>query len=137
MEAFADEQDLWRTAGGVTNSAGHLALHLEGNLREYVGRQLGGVGYQRDRPAEFAGPPKGRRELVVALTVVLGIVPEVIAGLTEEELAAPYPERVLGAELSTRQFLVHLHGHLTYHTGQIDYLRRMLTGGGALELVGL
>ena len=43
-----------------------------------------------------------------------------------------YPEDVLGAPLSTRQFLVHLLGHLNYHLGQIDYLRRTLTGGGSL-----
>ena len=47
-------------------------------------------------------------------------------------LDATYPEQVLGAPISTRQFLVHLAGHLNYHLGQIDYLRRTLTGQGAL-----
>jgi hypothetical protein len=39
---------------------------------------------------------------------------------------------VLGEPLTTRQFVVHLYGHLNYHLGQIDYLRRVLTGDGAL-----
>src|SRR5512139_1159238 len=54
LEAFPDDASLWVTAPGVTNSAGTLALHLEGNLREYIGRQLGGGSYRRDRPAEFS-----------------------------------------------------------------------------------
>lgn len=50
---FPSDEMLWQTLPGVTNSAGNLALHLEGNLREFIGRQLGGIGYQRDRPLEF------------------------------------------------------------------------------------
>jgi hypothetical protein len=53
LQAFPDTASLWKTQPGVTNSAGNLALHLEGNLREYIGRQLGHVDYTRDRPAEF------------------------------------------------------------------------------------
>ena len=137
LEAFSGEADLWKTVPGVSNSAGHLAQHLEGNLREYVGRQLGGLEYTRNRPAEFQGPPRARQELVAALTVLAGLVPEVIASLPEEKLSAAFPERVLGPELSTRQFLIHLYGHLSYHLGQVDYLRRMLTGAGAIELAKL
>lgn len=32
---------------------------------------------------------------------------------------------------------MHLHGHLNYHLGQIDYLRRVLTGEGAIQLASL
>ena len=41
LDAFPDDATVWATAPGVTNSAATLALHLEGNLREYIGRQLG------------------------------------------------------------------------------------------------
>ena len=37
-----------------------------------------------------------------------------------------------GASVTNRQFVVHLYGHFNYHLGQIDYLRRTLTGQGAL-----
>jgi hypothetical protein len=44
-----------------------------------------------------------------------------------------FPEHVLpGGPVTNRQFVIHLYGHLNYHLGQIDYLRRMLTGQGAL-----
>ena len=39
--------------------------------------------------------------------------------------------------MTTRQFLIHLNGHLNYHLGQVDYLRRITTGKGAIELAGL
>jgi hypothetical protein len=38
IETFPDEELLWQTVPGVTNCAGNLALHLEGNLREYVAK---------------------------------------------------------------------------------------------------
>jgi hypothetical protein len=39
---------------------------------------------------------------------------------------------VLGEPLTNRQFVIHLFGHLGYHLGQVDYIRRVLTGEGAL-----
>jgi len=41
-----------------------------------------------------------------------------------------YPEVVLGAATSTQEFLIHLYGHLNWHLGQIDYLRRILFTDG-------
>jgi hypothetical protein len=137
LEAFPDDAAVWATAPGVTNSAGTLALHLEGNLREYIGRQLGGRAYVRDRPAEFSTRNVPREELVVRATGLLAEIPQMIGSLTAARLDATYPEKVLGTPLTSRQFLVHLHGHLNYHLGQIDYLRRVTTGSGALPLVGL
>ena len=56
VRAFPSDDLLWQASPpGVTNSAGNLALHLEGNLREYIGRQLGGVEYVRVRQREFDG----------------------------------------------------------------------------------
>ena len=53
IERFPDDGALWRTLPGVTNSAGNLILHLEGNLREFIGRQLGNVAFERKRDLEF------------------------------------------------------------------------------------
>lgn len=54
LQAFPNEAALWQTVPGISNSAGNLVLHLDGNLREYVGRQLGGLPYQRQRNLEFS-----------------------------------------------------------------------------------
>jgi hypothetical protein len=137
LRAFPDTTTLWATAPGVTNAAGTLALHLEGNLREYVGRQLGQLDYTRDRPLEFSQRGVEQQALIARIEAVHRMVPRVIEGLADERLAAPYPEEFNGAPISTRQFLIHLSGHLSYHLGQIDYLRRFATGDGAIPLAGL
>ena len=136
LDAFPEEV-LWKTLPGVSNSAGHLVLHLEGNLREYVGRQLGSIAYQRKRDLEFTSRAIPLEELRRRIEAVLEMVPRIVATLTAPELEADYPENVFGAPISTGQFLVSLHGHLNYHLGQIDYLRRILTQGAAVEYAGL
>ncbi|MGE0463646.1 MAG: DinB family protein [Vicinamibacterales bacterium] len=137
IEAFPDTATLWATAPGISNAAGTLALHLEGNLREYIGRQLAHVDYRRDRPAEFSTRGVSREELARRAGALREEIPAVIASLSDAELSATFPEMVLGAPTSTRQFLIHLSGHLNYHLGQIDYLRRVSTGSGALVLAEL
>jgi uncharacterized damage-inducible protein DinB len=136
LQAFPDDL-LWNVAPGVTNTAGNLVLHLEGNLREYIGRQLGNVEYQRKRDEEFSGRGASAAQLITRMEAVRELVIPVVASLSSEALTAAYPESVLGGGLSTRQFLMHLLGHLNYHLGQIDYLRRMLTASGSVSYVGL
>ena len=127
-----DDAHLWRVAPGVTNSAGNLLLHLNGNLREYIGRQIGGVPYQRDRPREFAASGVPREELAAALGELVSLIPTILGRVGEPQWDDTYPEQVLGEPMTNRRFVVHLFAHLSYHLGQIDYLRRMLSGDGAL-----
>lgn len=137
LNAFPDTATLWQTRAGITNSAGNLALHLEGNLREFIGRLLGNLEYQRDRPREFSDSGIDKAELVSRLTAVRDEIPLVIAALTAEQLDADFPQVYVGRTLPNRQMLIHLEGHLSYHLGQIDYLRRVLTGDGAITLADL
>ena len=115
LEAFDDDTQLWKKTDGVSNSAGNLALHLEGNLREYVGRQLGNVPYARRRDEEFSRSGVRRQDLVKRLEEVRALVVKAISELSDEALRAPFPERVLGIDWSTQQFTLHLLGHLNYH----------------------
>jgi hypothetical protein len=133
LENFDDRQ-LWAVVPGVTNSAGNLMLHLNGNLREYVGRQLCGVAYQRDRPREFAARDVPREALAAELTGLASFIPSQLEGVAGSRWDEMFPENVLGTPNTNRQFVIHLYGHLNYHLGQIDYLRRALTGHGALKL---
>lgn len=137
IEAFPSDEMLWRTIPGITNTAGNLVLHLEGNLREYVGRQLGRVPYVRNRPLEFSTQGLQREHLVHRVESLKQLIPSVVASLSAEELEQEYPEIVLEKALSTRGFLIHLYGHLNWHLGQIDYLRRVLSGNGAIKSAGL
>lgn len=137
VRAFPDETSLWETRPGVANSAGNLALHLEGNLRDFIGRQLGGVEYTRQRELEFGAKDVPREALALRLEEVQELVYGTVAAVTAGQLDAIYPINVLGVELTTGQFLMHLYGHLSFHLGQMDYLRRVITGDGALKFVRL
>lgn len=129
IESFPNNEGLWQTLPGVTNTAGNLTLHLEGNLREFVGRQLGQVPYTRNRELEFSAQGVSQDELGTRLTDLGQAIPSVIESLSDEQLEAEYPQVVLGAPTSTREFLIHLYGHLNWHLGQVDYLRRILHQG--------
>ena len=52
LALFPDDQSVWRTVPGVTNSAGNLALHIAGGLQYLVGGVLG---------AHRVRPEPGRR----------------------------------------------------------------------------
>ncbi len=137
VEGFGDEKLLWECPAGMTNSAGNLALHLVGNLNEYVGRQLGGVPYQRQRDLEFSATGIPAKELLERIYALVELVPKVLSGLSESSMNAVYPEPVIGRTWTTRQFVLHLHAHFNYHLGQMDVVRRMLTHGTALNLASL
>jgi len=126
IEAFPDDERLWETLPGVLNPAGNLALHIEGNLREFVGRQLGKLPYKRNRELEFSLRGMSRNEIVRRIAELRQSIPAVIQELSAEQMEMEYPEVVLEVATTTRQLLIHLYGHLNWHLGQIDYLRRIL-----------
>jgi len=137
LQAFPDTASAWQTAPGVTNAAGTLVLHLEGNLREYIGRQLGQIAYSRQRPLEFSARGVETTELIERIQAVKAMISGVLQGLSASQLDALYPEAIQGKSITTRQFLIHLLAHLNYHLGQVDYLRRITTGKGAIDLAVL
>src|ERR671937_1439587 len=49
---LSDEQ-FWMKPFPFGNSFGHLVLHLTGNLNYYIGAEIAGTGYVRDRDREF------------------------------------------------------------------------------------
>ena len=137
VQVFPDQSTLWSKPEGIANSAGNLALHLEGNLRHYIGHQLGRTGYVRDRASEFNSTGYSVEELTGRIESLPELIADIVAGLSSEALGDVYPELVLNAPLTTRMFLLHLLGHLNYHLGQIDYVRRIVTRGTAVSFAGL
>ncbi|MEO8880844.1 MAG: DinB family protein [Gemmatimonadaceae bacterium] len=137
LKAFPSDEMLWAVLPGITNPAGTLALHLEGNLREYIGRQLGAHDYTRDRAMEFASAQLSIDEIIARLESLRVSIPLVLENIPRERMKERYPEDVLKTPLSVEEFIAHLYGHLNWHLGQIDSLRRALTGDGAIPAVGL
>ena len=137
IQAFPTDESLWQVVPGISNPAGTLVLHLEGGLRHFIGHRLGGISYQRKRAEEFTTKGASKAELVSRIEELRRLVPPVIRALSEQAMSELYPEVILERPLTTQGWLVSLFGHVSWHLGQIDYLRRTLTGGGAIEAAGL
>jgi hypothetical protein len=127
LEAYPDEHDLWRVPPGVGNCAGNLALHLCGNLQYFIGTVLAGTGYVRDRDAEFNRRDVPRAELLRDVDNAIAAV-ALLARVSDADLAKPFAHPVAGVTLATGDFMIHLAAHFTWHLGQIDYHRRIVTG---------
>jgi hypothetical protein len=121
-----EESRLWIIKGEIKNSAGNLALHLIGNLNTYICKTLGNSGYIRDRDAEFALKNVPKDHILEQIAQTKNGVIATLGKLNDDQLGNFYPEDVLGYQMSNSFFLTHLLAHLSYHLGQINYLRRLL-----------
>ncbi len=126
-----DDESLWRTVPGFTNAVGNLALHVAGNLQHFVGAQIGGTGFVRNRDAEFATRSGARADVDRALVSAIEAVTHTLAGMTEMEFDEPMPGVPNGLRTTRGRFLMHLVAHTAFHLGQAGYARRVLTGEGA------
>lgn len=126
IEAYQNEESIWKTDHHISNSAGNLCLHLVGNLSHFIGATLGNSGYIRNRELEFSLKDIPRAELIQQVENTITIVNSSLDKLTEPDLENEYPLEALGYKMTTEYFLIHLMGHLSYHLGQINYHRRLL-----------
>lgn len=133
LEAYPEEVLIWATPAGIANSAGTLSLHAAGNLQHFIGARLGGTGYVRDRPAEFARRDVPRGELIAELARASDAVGATLERFDPALLPTEHPDSFTGGKrVTVGVLLVHLATHLTYHLGQVDYHRRLVTGAGAI-----
>jgi uncharacterized damage-inducible protein DinB len=124
--AYQKEKNLWLLSKAIRNSAGNLAIHICGNLQYYIGTVLGKTGYLRNRDNEFSIKDVKRETIIEEIQNTQNVVERVLSNLTHDTLITKYPQQVLGFEMTTEYFLIHLFGHLSYHLGQINYHRRLL-----------
>ena len=124
--SYQSEETLWGIQDGISNSGGNLAPHLIGNLRTYIGKNLGDFEYSRNREAEFTTKNIPKETLLEMIEETKEVVLKTVERLTDNQLEKIYQEETLGYEMTTQYFLIHLYGHLLYHTGQINYHRRVL-----------
>ena len=127
IDLFPDEESIWRTAPGIANSAGNLAIHVCGGLRHFLGAVLGEDGYVRNRDEEFARRSGSRADVAAELTKTIAVVNEVLSGSAAEWVGRRYPVPVNGLHVRTEIFLLHLATHAAFHLGQAGYLRRFVT----------
>ena len=111
---------------GINNSGGNLCLHLCGNLQHFLGATLGETGYIRNREAEFKIKNVPRVKLLEEIDATKTAVTDTLEQVSKNELAGDYPIQVFGEPMTTEYFLLFLLAHLSYHTGQINYHRRLM-----------
>ena len=127
IAAYPDDASLWLTPGGISNSAGNLALHIVGNLRHFVGSGLANSGYVRNRDAEFSKKDLSRDEVRSEVAQAINEMESAFDQIDASQLRSAYPLPIGERTILTADWLTHLAVHLTYHLGQIDYHRRLLT----------
>jgi len=136
IAAYPDDDSIWLTPPGISNSTGTLVLHLTGNLRHFIGTVFGKTGYVRNREAEFSTKNLSREKLRSEVQATIGELDLILDRLGEDQLVGPFMfgER----QVRTADSLVHLAVHLGYHLGQIDYHRRLLTSSsGAADAMSV
>jgi hypothetical protein len=125
VNLFKNEEDLWRTQGSVKNSSGNLVLHIIGSMNHFFGATLAKTGYVRDRPREFSDKGVERKELVAQLEALIPTINTTLHALTPGQMDAAFPIFFDQEGTSTSYVLVRLLAHLSYHLGQVNYLRRI------------
>ncbi len=125
VASFKDEADLWKKLDGISNPAGILVSHLLGSLNFSLGTNIAKNGYIRNREAEFAETNIPREKLISGIDSLILVVKAALENISEEKLEEQYPMEHQGIH-NTRFYLTYFYGHLTYHLGQINYLRRIL-----------
>lgn len=118
---LSDEQ-FWTKPFAFGNSFGHLVLHLTGNLNYYVGAQIAGTGYVRNRPLEFSDATRAPKSEVLkkfdqAIEMVIGT----INSQSSEDWSKAYTG--VGADARDRfDMVLQCATHLHHHIGQMIYL---------------
>jgi Protein of unknown function (DUF1572) len=114
------------SACGIIEAAGNLTLHLIGSSNYFFGTLLANTGYVRNRDQEFAQKDIPRQELIQQLERLIPLVKDTLNNLTETQLEEPFPIPFDGSQQSSTYVLVRQLAHLSYHLGQVNYLRRAL-----------
>ena len=120
-------EQFWRKPYDYGNSAGHLVLHLTGNLNYYIGARLAETGYVRNRDLEFSEPGRPpKEEVLAAFDRAIAMVASAIRKQSEEDWTRPYSAEREPDAGDRFAILLRCAGHAYHHVGQIIYLCREL-----------
>ena len=123
---LTDEQ-IWLRGSENQNAPGNLALHLAGNVRQWIICGLGGQEDKRVRHLEFdARGGQSGAHLTAKLRETVEEAIGVISTLTREQLIAD--RDIQGYHVTGVHALLHVVEHFGQHTGQIILLTKALTG---------
>lgn len=121
------EEQFWRNPFLYGNSAGHLVLHLTGNLNYYIGAQVAGTGYVRNRDLEFTEMRKPSKMAVLQkFDEAIDMVAATIEKQSEEDLCRPYTAEREPEAPNRFAIFLRCATHFYHHLGQLNYISREL-----------
>jgi uncharacterized damage-inducible protein DinB len=119
------DDDIWKKPYPYGNSIGHLLLHLNGNLNFYIGAQIAGTGYLRNRDLEFTDSSRRPKAAVLQeFGQTITMVKTTLARQSDADWGALYTAK--GMEDAETRFTAFLRcaAHLQHHAAQMIYLAR-------------
>ena len=124
--ANLNQDQIWARGHANENAIGNLALHLAGNVRQWIISSLGDDPDSRDRDSEFAsrGGINGT-ELTRNLRTTVERASQIISGLNTAQLTRMY--EIQQYPVSGVEIVYHVVEHFAQHTGQIIFATKMLT----------
>jgi uncharacterized damage-inducible protein DinB len=126
LSRLSDEQ-IWTRGSENENAIGNLVIHLCGNVRQWIGTGVLREKDVRDRASEFemrGGRTAGELKSLLDSTISQAI----------EAIRTQAPERLVeqitvqNTNTTVLQAIYTVVEHFSYHTGQIIFATKMLTG---------
>ena len=128
-----NEEQIWWRPNESSNSIGNLVLHLSGSLTHFIARGIGGIDYERNRPAEFndrRNLPK--EELLAIFNKMIEQVSQTLDAFDTSRFLETTDEPSYNPTVFNTIFNVAI--HLATHTGQIVFVTKMLKEGAVDEI---
>jgi hypothetical protein len=102
-------------------------------MRHYLSRGVGGIEYNRDRPAEFAERgPLPKAQLLATFDQTISQAEQVLSSFDTSRFLDPTDEPNYVPTVFDMIFNISI--HLATHTGQIVYVTKLLKEGSLDEL---
>jgi len=121
-------EDIWRKPYSYGNSIGHLVLHMTGNLNHYIGKNVAGTGYVRNRALEFSDPSKLPKQQVLAnFDRTIDMVAATIRAQSADDFLKPYSDPTEPRSNTRFALFLRMAAHAYHHVGQIIYLSKELS----------
>ena len=123
-----NDEQFWTKPFAFGNSFGHLVLHLTGNLNYYIGAEIAGTGYVRDREREFTEAARpAKNEVMRRFDDAVAMVLRTARAQTDADWGKAYT--AMREEDADNRFNIFLRcaTHLHLHVGQMIYLQTELT----------
>jgi len=123
---------VWWRPNESSNSAGNLALHLAGNVTQWIVGGVGGEPDVRDRDGEFGA--RGGMDaagLAAHLEQAVARADAVLARLSPDALMDE--REIQGRRTTAFAAIYHVVEHFSTHTGQIILLGKMFAADGAIR----